>query len=519
MKLLLPVVFQFIVFFSCAGQNPSWLFYDQKNGSIHTIRDYKDDLLLIIDGPAYNSPAKPSFKVLDKSGNILKEVILKFPSESNAVYLNQLDSNFLLTFVDFDFEGQHEIRYVSRLFNYELEILQDTSMKMTNRWCKPTPFGSCTIGSFQTLFKADLNKNYIVGNMGFQNDSSQLFMSRYDDKGYFQSFYINENRWERASYLNGAAMEVFPQTDSTFYLNNGGSLELRDYNLKRIKFTDYTGYNIDQFRPWTIVDMERTADSSYVFFSGNWYPKPMEWADLRKFTLGKFDKNLKYQYLDTVEIPSYFHGEDLESFLHAAFNKGVMKEPDGSYISILSYSNDVSGDTSSSRILVIKYDENLNVICQQTFIARDYDIIIRDLTRDKNGDYYAAILYGTREFQYLDIGGTIIKIGNDCTIDGMENIQEYLGELSTSKINELYGIRLWQNPIDNKLVIHAERSFPPGDPTIDIYDFSGKLIIESKAHINGTMASISAEQLTNGLYIYQMKVDGTLIGVGKFVKK
>ena len=152
-------------------------------------------------------------------------------------------------------------------------------------------------------------------------------------------------------------------------------------------------------------------------------------------------------------------------------------------------------------------------------MARDKDIIIKDLIRDSKGDYFVAVVYGKREFQYLDVNSTIIKINEGCSIEGMETIQEYLGELSTSIINETFGIRLWQNPIDNKLVIHAERSFPPGDPTIDIYDFSGKLIIESKAHINGTMASISAEQLTNGLYIYQMKVDGKLIGVGKFVKK
>ena len=161
----------------------------------------------------------------------------------------------------------------------------------------------------------------------------------------------------------------------------------------------------------------------------------------------------------------------------------------------------------------------MNILCNKTYIARDKEITIRDVTTDVNGNYFLSVGYATKENSFGEISTTIIKITKNCDIPGMETIQEYFGELSTSKINETYRIRLWQNPIDNKLVIHTERSFPPGDPTIDIYDFSGKLIIESKAHINGTMASISAEQLTSGLYIYQMKVDGKLIGVGKFVKK
>ncbi|MBL0119593.1 MAG: hypothetical protein IPP89_11570 [Saprospiraceae bacterium] len=91
-------------------------------------------------------------------------------------------------------------------------------------------------------------------------------------------------------------------------------------------------------------------------------------------------------------------------------NKAIVKENNNTYTSILSYGNNESFDTSSSRIVVFNYDKNLKIICQQTYVARDKDIIIKDLIRDSKGDYFVAVVYGKREFQYLDVNSTIIKI-------------------------------------------------------------------------------------------------------------
>ncbi len=514
MKLILLFTFQAILSISCFSQDEPWFFYNQDNSAIFSIKNYKDDLLLIFEGPAYNSSLKSGFKVIGKDGTILKKV--ETPIHGTP-YINEIGDNYLLNYIDFKYNGQKEIRYVSRLFDNELNLVEDTAILMSNLWCEPDPTGLCDVGSNQFFFMSNNSQNTIIGTMGHKFDSTQLFLVRYNDLGFLTSLEI-DNKWMKVGYNSSTNIKVFPQTDSTFYINQNGNLELRNYDLKILKIYDYTGYGQNQILPWDIVDFERLEDSTFLMMAGAYYEKP-NFEIEKKIILGNLDKNLEFQYKDTTEVPSYIVGDPIINFLFAGVNKAIVKENNNTYTSILSYGNNESFDTSSSRIVVFNYDKNLKIICQQTYVARDKDIIIKDLIRDSKGDYFVAVVYGKREFQYLDVNSTIIKINEGCSIEGMETIQEYLGELSTSIINETFGIRLWQNPIDNKLVIHAERSFPPGDPTIDIYDFSGKLIIESKAHINGTMASISAEKLTNGLYIYQMKVDGKLIGVGKFAKK
>jgi hypothetical protein len=518
MKLSLLIALQTILSISCFSQNEPWFFYDHPDFSNDGIFAYKTNNLLVFDIPRFglHEQFQPAFREIDKEGNLINEVEIPFTYAGSKVFINKLDSNFLLTYVDFDFMSLHEIRFISKLFDYNLNLLQDTSIKMTNHWCVPNPGFICDVGSYQTILPLKMDSIQLIGNLGRKIDSSQMFKVTYNQKGF-----INELKLDpvhiSANYLYSKNIMAFQQTPETYYLNNGGNFELRNRNLKILNSKDYTGFSQNQILPWGIAEFHRLEDSTYIIFAGTSYQE--DTGISRKIILGKFDKKLNFLSQDTVEIPTFFHGSHTSNFGYVAFNKGIIEEPDGNFISFLSYKNQESADTSSSRILVLRYDKDLNILCNKTYIARDKEITIRDVTTDVNGNYFLSVGYATKENSFGEISTTIIKITKNCDIPGMETIQEYFGELSTSKINETYRIRLWQNPIDNKLVIHAERSFPSGDPTIDIYDFSGKLIIESKAHINGTMASISAEQLMSGLYIYQMKVDGKLIGVGKFAKK
>jgi hypothetical protein len=83
--------------------------------------------------------------------------------------LIRLDSNFLLTYVDFDFMSFHEIRFVSKLFDYNLNFLQDTSIKMTNHWCVPNPGFICDVGSYQTILPLEMDSILTCGKFGTKN--------------------------------------------------------------------------------------------------------------------------------------------------------------------------------------------------------------------------------------------------------------------------------------------------------------------------------------------------------------
>jgi len=54
----------------------------------------------------------------------------------------------------------------------------------------------------------------------------------------------------------------------------------------------------------------------------------------------------------------------------------------------------------------------LNILCNKTYIARDKEITIRDVTTDVNGNYFLSVGYATKENSFGEISTTIIKITN-----------------------------------------------------------------------------------------------------------
>ena len=127
-----------------------------------------------------------------------------------------------------------------------------------------------------------------------------------------------------------------------------------------------------------------------------------------------------------------------------------MKSPT---VILLAFKNQETGDTSSSRILVLRYDKDLNILCSNTYIARDKEITIRDVTIDENGNYYLSVGYATKENSFSEINTTIIKVNKDCDIPGMETVEEYLGELSVIENENSFGFHVLQNPAVDNLVL------------------------------------------------------------------
>ena len=179
--------------FNLIGQNEPWFFYDHPDYSNDAIFSYKTNNLLIFDIPRFglHEQFQPAFREIDKEGNIINEVNVPFTYAGSKVFINKIDSNFLLTYVDFDFMSFHEIRFVSKLFDYNLNILQDTSIEMTNQWCIPNPGFICDVGSYQTILPIEIDSILLVGNLGRKIDSSQMFKVSYNKKGFINALKLD----------------------------------------------------------------------------------------------------------------------------------------------------------------------------------------------------------------------------------------------------------------------------------------------------------------------------------------
>ena len=503
--------------FNLIGQNEPCFFYDHPDYSNDAIFSYKTNNLLIFDIPRFglHEQFQPAFREIDKEGNIINEVNVPFTYAGSKVFINKIDSNFLLTYVDFDFMSFHEIRFVSKLFDYNLNILQDTSIKMTNQWCIPNPGFICDVGSYQTILPIEIDSILLVGNLGRKIDSSQMFKVSYNKKGF-----INELKLDPVNipgnYLYSKNIMAFPQTSETFYLNNGGNMELRNRNLKILKSKDYTGFSQNQILPWGIAEFHRLEDSTYIIFAGTSYQQ--DTGISRKIILGKFDKKLNFLSQDTVEIPIFFHGAHSSNFGYVPFNKGILEEPDGNFISFLSYKNQETGDTSSSRILVLRYDKDLNILCSNTYIARDKEITIRDVTIDENGNYYLSVGYATKENSFSEINTTIIKVNKDCDIPGMETVEEYLGELSVIENENSFGFHVLQNPAVDNLVLFASSNIDYNNCSLQLFNGSGVLLYDSKVIFNNNQIKVPIHNYVPGIYFYNLKIGNKLANAGKFVK-
>jgi polyhydroxybutyrate depolymerase len=86
--------------------------------------------------------------------------------------------------------------------------------------------------------------------------------------------------------------------------------------------------------------------------------------------------------------------------------------------------------------------------------------------------------------------------------------------LKTENINDKTNFRVYPNPSKNQLTIELENSI---NTTFNLYDASGRLIQENDL-VSGNN-EISTSQLTQGVYMYTLSQNQTIIQTGKIVKE
>jgi hypothetical protein len=81
----------------------------------------------------------------------------------------------------------------------------------------------------------------------------------------------------------------------------------------------------------------------------------------------------------------------------------------------------------------------------------------------------------------------------------------------------MYDVNIYPNPFNNLATIYV--SNPNGENrivTFTLYDVAGRVIKEMNAG-NSEYLSLSSEDLSKGMYIYEIRVNNEIVNTGKVV--
>jgi hypothetical protein len=181
------------------------------------------------------------------------------------------------------------------------------------------------------------------------------------------------------------------------------------------------------------------------------------------------------------------------------FKNVLIKTNDGNFASVISASNQYGYHTTKSYIVVL--DSNLNIIHRSPSLGNLYGLSYEGMCQGEDGRFYFA-------------GGVM-----NSTNDGM-NIRVYtykIGDTTVTVSDEpIFSVcSVYPNPSAQNVTI--EYSSDTDNNKLKIYDMLGHLVLEQNLPQQNGKETVITENLSVGVYTYQLVSQTKIIHQGKLV--
>jgi len=460
-------------------------------------------------GPFENFDYK--IKEIDSEGNILREKVL-FDAVTGFT-CTKIGENYLIVVPSIFYNNIEASWLITYLYDKDFNLLESHGEKISDAICNDPGFacGLSNLGKFYTIG----NTTGLLIPYTINPKKTNLLTLTFDSEGYFININISEEDTPYSFTSIGSGFKKIG-SENVYFPTLYNVLE---YNQQFIEVSRINKFDINIPSAISSSSVVSENGTNYIVWGAEFLAPPSEKAqsfaalmdtDLRAIE----NKKITFEHSNIGNSVKYsFYTPE------GCFNR----EEDGNYTAIMSYNfnsnQDALLDTTEGKILVARFDPDLNIICQQTYVIPGSMVNIYYGSYQGNGEYLIAggidsIEYNNnnnKKIYHPFIG--YVKPG--CSIPGAKSISSTLA--NRADIEPMKDIYLIQNPISDYLRLSSSNNKSNENALISIFDIGGRKT-GINALWNGDQGNVDVSSLNSGVYFYIIYNQVGKIETGKFIK-
>lgn len=440
-----------------------------------------------------------------------------FDSCNKKMDLIKVGYKYLYAGIDYDYRyDRFHYAFTSYVFDSTFNLIKDTAIIIDDEGryfhyddsrCK------CTSNS---VFLSKQDSLFLFTSVTSGTNDIKLFSVKYNKN--LDVVFKKEGHWEPENIIPIPLEEVtlWPGND-TIFLYSGRYRIALDSDFNELSWDDIVSgkkkkYSISSFQKY-----QQLSDSIIVFGESDLMVQNQVYEQV--LLIGKYGSDWKFNFNDSVHL-EYYPTYEYPSEIVFLPKNGLVRLDNGNYIGILSYFNSIFGDTTSSRIAIVKFSPDLRVLCQKTYFFPH--LKIRPTYVDPHIDHGKIYLSGAYQVvnSAVDISVSelcIFYFDTLCNLPGAIPIEEYPGLNTKESRANIYGLTIYPNPAGNELHFYQSAPQQLAKAEIRVYNLLGQEIRSQTWSPDSSYIGI--RDLASGIYICTISTAQGIVFAKSFVKQ